>query len=49
MKTVSVVAQKGGTGKTTLCLAVACAAVRDGLTAKDGRTAGERPGKRLHM
>ena len=33
MKTVSVVAQKGGTGKTTLCLAVACAAVRDGLTA----------------
>ena len=33
MKTVSVVAQKGGTGKTTLCLAIACAAVRDGLTA----------------
>lgn len=33
MKTVSVVAQKGGTGKTTLCLAVACAAVRDGLAA----------------
>ena len=33
MKTVSVVAQKGGTGKTTLCLAVACAAVRDGLVA----------------
>ena len=32
MKTVSVVAQKGGTGKTTLCLAIACAAVRDGLT-----------------
>ena len=33
MKTVSVVAQKGGTGKTTLCLAIACAAVRDGLAA----------------
>ena len=33
MKTVSVVAQKGGTGKTTLCLAIACAAVRDGLVA----------------
>ena len=33
MKIVSVVAQKGGTGKTTLCLAIACAAVRDGLTA----------------
>ena len=33
MKVVSVVAQKGGTGKTTLCLAIACAAVRDGLTA----------------
>ncbi|MCY3810319.1 MAG: ParA family protein [Gammaproteobacteria bacterium] len=33
MRTVSVVAQKGGTGKTTLCLAVACAAVRDGLAA----------------
>ena len=33
MKTVSVVAQKGGTGKTTLCLTIACAAVRDGLAA----------------
>ena len=33
MKTVSVIAQKGGTGKTTLCLAIACAAVRDGLLA----------------
>ena len=33
MKTVSVVAQKGGTGKTTLCLAIACAAVHDGLAA----------------
>ena len=33
MKVVSVIAQKGGTGKTTLCLALACAAVRDGLTA----------------
>ena len=33
MKVVSVVAQKGGTGKTTLALAIACAAVRDGLTA----------------
>ena len=33
MKVVSVIAQKGGTGKTTLCLALACAAVRDGLAA----------------
>ena len=33
MKVVSVIAQKGGTGKTTLCLAIACAAVRDGFTA----------------
>jgi len=33
MRVVSVIAQKGGTGKTTLCLALACAGVRDGLTA----------------
>lgn len=33
MKVVSVVAQKGGTGKTTLSLATACAAAGDGLSA----------------
>ena len=33
MKVVSVIAQKGGAGKTTLCLAIACAAVRDRFTA----------------
>ena len=33
MKVVSMVAQKkGGTGKTTLSLATACAAVADGLS-----------------
>ena len=33
MKVVSVVTQKGATGKTTLSLATACAAVADGLSA----------------
>ena len=33
MKVVSVIAQKGGTGKTTLSLAMACAAAADGLSA----------------
>ena len=32
MKVVSVVAQKGGTGKTTLSVATACAATADGLS-----------------
>ena len=32
MLRVSVIAQKGGTGKTTLCLATACAAAADGLS-----------------
>ena len=32
MKGVSVVRQKGGTGKTMLSLAAACAAVADGLS-----------------
>lgn len=33
MKALSVIAQKGGAGKTTLSLAVACAAAADGLSA----------------
>lgn len=33
MKVLSVIAQKGGAGKTTLSLAVACAAAADGLSA----------------
>lgn len=33
MKVLSVIAQKGGTGKTTLSLAIACAAAADGLSA----------------
>ena len=32
MQVVSVIAQKGGTGKTTLCLGTACAAAADGLS-----------------
>ena len=30
MQVVSVIAQKGGTGKTTMCLDTACAAAADG-------------------
>ena len=32
MKVISVLAQKGGTGKTTLSVAIACAATADGLS-----------------